>query len=339
MKLLILIRENSSCDYHRLITPFLDFPKGIDFKILKYGETIEETEFDVDVVLINRTYGGGTDKLLKLKEKYGFKLVLDLDDYWALPIGHYLYNVWKQFKTTEEIVKLINNSDYVWVTNEFLYNRIQEDIPYKINVEIIPNSINFNIPQFKKERKNINDVIPFLYATGASHKDDLLLIKNLFKKLGNDAVWKEKGLFVLGGWEKHKIFDDKMNIIKHCLNTSIVPILPLDEYMNVYDCANISIAPLVDGMFSKGKSNLKFLEAGAAHMPFICSDVSTYRIDEKAEIFYCKNVNEWWKAITFFLKNPKAIEDIGENNYEYVNKHYNMEQTNITRKQILETFK
>ena len=343
LKLLVVYKDGSSCDYHRLITPFADFPKGVDLRFIKYGDTFPEEYFDVDAVIVNRQFGGGITELLRLRSKYGFKIVLDLDDYWRLPYNHYLHTTWKEFRTSESIIEHIQAADIIWVTNYFLYEKVLE-VRNDASVHIIRNAINFNIQQFQGKRgfKDITLPVNFCYATGASHKEDLSLIGNLFKRLGDDGKWKREGEFCLGGYENHPIFEEKIKIARFAKNISVTPILPLDEYMKFYEANDVSIAPLVSTEFNKGKSNLKFLEAGAAKMPFICSNVYPYRYDmgmHDKGIKLCDNVNEWYRAFKFFLENKAAIEDYGEANYLEVMEQYNMRDVNIERLQILNTLR
>jgi glycosyltransferase involved in cell wall biosynthesis len=334
MKVAILYREGSGCDYHRLLTPFSDFPKGVDLVFVKYGDTYSEEIFNVDVVVFNRTFGQGLEELLRLKEKYNFKIILDLDDYWVLPYSHYLYNMHKEFNHEEKALSFIKHSDYIWVTTELLRDKVKEIT--KNPVEIIPNSINFSIPQFNLPSPSIKDSVVFGYASSPSHKEDLGLIKNLFKRLGSDSTWKKSGEFILGGYENHVIFHDKIKMIKPAENVSVSPVLPLDSYMNLYKELNVAVAPLQTNSFNIFKSNLKFLEAGAAHLPFICSNTSPYKEHKVKGVFLCNTTQEWYQAFTYLLKNTNAIQELGEMNFEVIKTNFNMENTNQIRKQILE---
>lgn len=344
LKVAVVYKENSGCDYHRLITPFADFPKGVDIRWLKYGDTFPEEYFDVDVVIFNRTFGGGgVDELLALKRKYGFNIVVDLDDYWKLFSKHHLSASWKQFNTEQKIIDHVDYADCVFVTNYLLYEKVKELFPSQ-NVHIIKNAINFEIPQFKTKREftALQGTVNFGYASSPSHLEDLKAIQNLFVRLGSDGKWKREGEFTLGGYENHPIFMEKIRIVKPAQSVSVCPILPLQEYMKFYNSCDVAIAPLVNNEFNTCKSNLKFLEAGADRMPFVCSWTYPYRLDmgmADKGIKFCDSVNEWFRAFKFFLENRNAIIDYGEANYESVKEDYNMKIINEERLQILNTYR
>ena len=52
-------------------------------------------------------------ELLEYKKKYGFKLIIDIDDYWHLDPWHILADVYP----TNEIIEYIKAADFVTVTN------------------------------------------------------------------------------------------------------------------------------------------------------------------------------------------------------------------------------
>lgn len=271
----------------------------------------------------------------QLKKKYGFKIIVDFDDYYKLSPHQLRYKIWKDHDVANRMVQAAVGADGVFVTNEQLYNVYNE---FNSNIVIIPNALPFDIDP----KREPSEKIRFIYAAGASHYNDLKLLKGLFARLRSDSQFKEKATFTFCGYDDRIPECRKMESICK-INGSYVrrDILPLNRYMEHYHHGDISIAPLVDNFYNQCKSNLKYFEAACMKLPFICSDVLPYIRDlpitlKNKGIIFCTNTQEWYKAFKFFINNPIAVEDFGMNNYEYAKERYNLKDVNKLRVQALE---
>lgn len=111
---------------------------------------------------------------------------------------------------------------------------------------------------------------------------------------------------------------------------------PVFTYMTHYQEADICLAPLKDGvLFNSVKSNLKCIESGAYHCPLIASNVESYKYDIK-DGFNGFLISEndrlgWYNKMKFFVDNPNAVTDMGENNYQWIMEHYELSKVNQIR--------
>lgn len=83
--LIIDNKSNTSCDYHRITLPF---------QYLKC--TAKQPTY-----IFNRLPSIGLEALKKLK-KQGFRIIMDIDDHFILPVDHYLFKSFKVARTSEK---------------------------------------------------------------------------------------------------------------------------------------------------------------------------------------------------------------------------------------------
>lgn len=321
--------DGSGPKYHRILTPCYGLQKhGAECKIVT---RIEENDLDgVDIVLFNRIVpGADQERLLMWREKYGFKLVCDLDDHWILDKGHPLYEGYQAHKVTERIVWFIKNSDVITVTHERLRDEV---LPLNKNCYILPNSIP-KVAQFTV-KKVPDECVRLFWAGGVTHKRDLELLRRPLKLIKRDGV-----KFVMGGYvpkepewkEMAKIFTTDSGY-----NTMVIESLPPSEYYNTYALCDISLIPLLENKFNIYKSNLKILEAANIMAPCVVSAVHPYLDFPPDIVNYVGLHNTWYGQITKLINDKGLREEQGERLREYCDEHYNFEKITIERKQIFD---
>ncbi len=115
MRILVLTTQGSGVGYHRLMLPIYYLEKTYAFFTDTLTDEILEENFDI--VLFNRFIPGvPLETLLEKRNKYGFKMICDIDDYWILDRSHILESVYP----TQEIINHIKEADLVTCTNERL---------------------------------------------------------------------------------------------------------------------------------------------------------------------------------------------------------------------------
>lgn len=341
MKITAFYNTESGCDYHRIILPikFMKLLNGESIRLVHHKFTLaDESIFDTDIVFLSRHFHCDFKIIESLKKKFGFKLVVDMDDYYKLPYHHLLYKGYQKFNVTERLIEISQKSDMIFVTNEQLYQAYKELNP---NTQIVPNALPFEKEPFIPNKVEA-DRIRFIYVAGSTHLSDLLSIQGLFKRLSTDSTFKAKGNFTLCGYnnprtEKDNVWNKIENICRIAQPYSRRPSLPLKNYIEHYNYGDVAIAPLEDTTFNRGKSQLKFVEAACMKLPFICSNILPYTKDyilKDKGIIFCNKSQDWYKAFRFFLNNPTSIEDYSSTNYEYAKNNYNLKDSNVLRLQL-----
>lgn len=340
MIITVLYNKDNGCDYHRLLLPiqYLELDKNDVIKIVQHKDMMhDETAFKCDILFISRLFFCSWDIIDKLKEKFGFKIVIDIDDHYILNYHHILKEGWEEFKIGERLVENCKRANMVFVTNEQLYNVYKEFNP---NILIIPNALPFDNEPYISHKIE-SDKKRFMYVAGSTHLQDLKLLQGFFKRIGSDGDYKKQATFTLCGYnnphnKKENIWNKMEAICRPNGNLIRRESLPLGKYITHYNHGDISIAPLENNIFSNSKSNLKFIEAACMKHPFICSNILPYTVDKVLKnrgIIFCDKTEDWYKAFKFFIHNPTAIKEYAEINYEYAKNNYNLQDSNILRTQ------
>lgn len=302
--LLVDIKMNTACDYHRIVIPFSHNKMVASKPTLVY----------------NRVFSYGIEKVKQYKNQ-GYKIVIDLDDYWHLNPEHYLYDHFHHH--SKEIIEGIKLADMVIVTTDILAMKVR---PHNKKVVVIRNALPFDSGQFIKS-KNHQSNTPVVWAGGSSHYDDLKLISRGFtQKDITLAGYNENSL----EWGKIKDILPRSNYVEN---------VNINNYMKVYDGHKLAIAPLVDNFFNNCKSNLKVLEAGCKGIPIICSPVLPYKNDiDKNVVLYADTSTDWHMLTRKLLKDKIMLKEKGEELAEHVRMHYDLEDANMLRQQVLTSF-
>jgi len=117
---------------------------------------------------------------------------------------------------------------------------------------------------------------------------------------------------------------------------------PIGLYGTMYNEADVALAPLKDKHnFNKMKSQLKLIEAGAHKLPIIMSKTGPYMIDDIEKLgigLYVEEGKDHWNdKMQWFLDNPNAVKEMGEANFEYFMKTFEMKIVNKKRIDLYKT--
>jgi len=134
--------------------------------------------------------------------------------------------------------------------------------------------------------------------------------------------------------EKNPFNQEELNYVRRWT-------LPLTQYGKHYNYCDICLAPLVENTFNEVKSELKIIEAGLTGKVLIAQDFGIYKeLIEDGEngflVHKTRNHKDWHKKIKYLIENPKEIERISKNLYEFVKDKYNLTSTTESRVEIYE---
>lgn len=291
-------------------------------------------------MIFNRCSIEGFDTFAEIKAQCGFKVILDLDDYWNLYAHHHEFGNWINAKMPRWIMKNIHLADAITVTHSLLAEKVLEVKP-DADVHVIPNGLPFDEGQYTRHREE-DDRVRLLYAGGASHVYDVAELRAPLQQVNETLAGHE---IILAGYkdnpEKIKSQWDRMleTFYPH-LQAAHRPIRrgkPLSKYMQIYEEADVVLAPLEDNEFNRYKSNLKVLEAGCKGAAVIASAIHPYDnpLDREFLTFADSSVG-WYEAMRYHIRNPQYCKDMGQALAEHVRKHYHIDKINLHRRQLLE---
>lgn len=367
-KVQIIARNSNGCDYYRGVLPVIYLQKDVEWSKTNSVEMLwissDEYKINCDILIYNKLIATPISKLKQLQSQ-GMKIVMDIDDYWLLPIGHAHYQGWmtksvpgQQYTNAELTEQHIRNADIVTCTSL----RLQEIIrPLNKNTVVIPNALPFGDGMYQSVIREPHDKMVFLYAGGVSHLPDVQLLSGKFQRIGSDPIIKTQAEFVIAGYEpvQQKMYNNKedyqkqnnnfvmktvsgpydhmVNIFKSTGSYKVIPTLPITKYLNCYNQADISLVPLVCNSWNSYKSVLKLIEAGCKKIPAICSAVAPYTdvVEfEQEGVMLVRTQDDWIKYIKYCIKNPNFVQDQGQRLYDWTSDQFNLSKWNNVRKQL-----
>jgi intein/homing endonuclease len=161
------------------------------------------------------------------------------------------------------------------------------------------------------------------------------------RRIGSEIFHKEIGFISRKKTEKlQKLTENKHSNNEHKQNmydyVDKIQFLKNDVYdIEIEDVHSYNANGIINH-----NSQLKVVEAGAHHCPIIASNFGPYTIDDiegkndnKPKGFLINEDDKmgWYNKMKWFVDNPNAIKDYGENLYEYVRDNYSIDVVNKKR--------
>lgn len=256
IRILALVNGGGS-KYFRVVLPLDLLPKE-KYEVTYLNEKffLEHIVKDYDYLYIHWIQQTNPVYLSIWKEKYGFKIIQDIDDYWVLPFNHYMYS--KIDAAKKQLFDQLILADVVLCSTPYLLDKCLE---FNDNCHLRENYIPIGYQQFQPEYIPVQNRKPTIGICGSlSHYDDWMSIRNQLKRIQS---LKNEFDFVIAGYaDENSTSREKWNKIANLFpNPKMFRHLPVNQYINFYKHIDILLAPLEINEFNKAKSNLKILES------------------------------------------------------------------------------
>ncbi len=323
--------------YHRIYVP-LKTIKGVD-KCLITNHLTEARieEHGCDVLFYNRLPPANElEEVIKLKEKYGFKIVVDMDDHFNLDATHIMHDYYQEHGISSKIINSLSIADAITVTHGRLGDALSS---YHQNIWAVPNSINRGFEQFQIDRTK-SERIRLFWQGSITHENDLKILRYPLSRISNDPIANKIFMVMCGFHEGEKTWERMAHYYTAGLKIpgAIQGGTEAEKYYANYSFADIALIPLVESRFNSYKSNLKVLEAAAAGIPVIVSAVHPYKDDFPPEfVNYVHNQTEWYKHIKRLTNDPEERKAQGMQLSAWCNIYYNFDAINATRFELFQS--
>lgn len=325
MRILAITSKFSGVGYHRIMLPLVNMEK--DYCLITDTLSEEIIDNNYDIFLVNRYLSNiELGNILLWREKYGFKFIVDNDDYWDLDPSHILYERYIQNDIPNKIKQYIIHADLCTCTHERLAEEIYQ---YNPNVHILPNALPYGEEQFQ-DNKVQSDKVRLFWSGSGTHEKDIEILKRPMQRLTNLPIKP-----VIAGYNEVEkpIWDRMISSFSYSLKLkpTIYNYNEIQKYMSAYADSDISLIPLLDTKFNSMKSNLKVLETASKKNPAIVSHVNPY-LD--LPVHYVKKQSDWFKHIKELTNDEAYRKESGEVLYTHCSKYFNFKEINTKRKDI-----
>lgn len=294
---IIGLKTKSGSNLHRVQLPlsFLkaDFVDSLQEEVLK----------NYDVVYLHYSAQIIPAQLGYWKSKYGFKLILDLDDSWTISKNHPSYK--SLIPVIQRSKELVTMADHVIVTCDLIKEEIKD---YNDSVHVVPNGIPWNNFQYQVWNESLDSFMNRKIRIGivgsASHYEDWLSIKGQIKRMLTDGEIKNCE-FVVGGYtdansRSKQIWGEIASMFK---NPTIIRAKDIYNYIESYREVDILLCPLVDNAQNRSRSNLKVLEAACTNTIPVLGEL--YR--EKSPLNNVHLFEDWYKNVKTLISDKEEL--------------------------------
>lgn len=190
LNVLVLPSDRTGVGKFRSIDPHVHLQNLYpdDFQIdIDYEPKVNDLNFwkKYQIVHVHRNIGNmydSTPQIINSLKSLGIVVIVDLDDYWLPTIEHPIHTLIAQNKIHEKIMNNLRAASWVTTTTSIFAQEIKK---LNKNVNVIPNAINPNEPQFRQQTIEC-DRIRVGWLGGSSHLHDISLLNGLVSKLGDD---------------------------------------------------------------------------------------------------------------------------------------------------------
>jgi glycosyltransferase involved in cell wall biosynthesis len=206
LRILAVPSDNHGVGKYRILDPYKfignNFSEEVHTDIVFDVEDNDDFFLNYDAVVFHSfihkaPFERNVQRIEWLKSK-GIKVIMDIDDMWAVDQRHPMYEQIKATKLPEKKVQMLRLVDYVTCTTEYFANVIKERLGLRTNVFVFPNAVDENEPQFKSNPIP-SDRLRFGWLGGSSHLHDLDMLKSGIHTIQNQFL--DKTQFVLCGFD------------------------------------------------------------------------------------------------------------------------------------------
>ena len=206
LRILAVPSDNHGVGKYRILDPYKfignNFSEEVHTDIVFDVEDNDDFFLNYDAVVFHSfihkaPFERNIQRIEWLKSK-GIKVIMDIDDMWAVDQRHPMYEQIKATKLPEKKVQMLRLVDYVTCTTEYFANVIKERLGLRTNVFVFPNAVDENEPQFKSNPIP-SDRLRFGWLGGSSHLHDLDILKSGIHTIQNQFL--DKTQFVLCGFD------------------------------------------------------------------------------------------------------------------------------------------
>jgi processive 1,2-diacylglycerol beta-glucosyltransferase len=266
-----------------------------------------------DIVIIQRDFPKRFDdykKIIETAHKEGKPVVFDLDDLlFILPEDHPGRQMQYYATSLLPMFQAMTEADLITVSTPKLRDVVGK---YHDNVVVLPNYFDDTLWQLKPpvQKKLENEVLTIGYMGGFPHKPDVEYLAPVFQELIERYPHRIRFHFWgLEPPEEIRSFSQVTSTLSYCYSYR--------DFATFFQTqsADILLAPLVDNLFNRCKSPVKFFEYSALGAPGVYSRLETYGevVTHGKNGLLASSLEEWSESIIQLVENDELRFELASN--------------------------
>lgn len=322
--------RTTGVDFVRVVQPlthlngYKDRDVEIKTEILDFHNPINTLEVaqNYDVVYFNYLNSPwGFAEMGAMVRKFKKKMVMDIDDnLWKIRTDNPAHSVFhKGSQALSDFTAICNEVDYITCTNWYLKNAIMQNTYKRADqIKIFPNYIDLTKYNQVTEFKD-TEQIQLLHYGSTTHFEDL---SNLEFIKGVDKIMREYpnvtvrfvGAFLpklkeLWG-RRYEVVYGHEDIYRWIT----------DKFPTFMKEADILVVPLEENVYTRCKSDIKFIESASAKIPGVWQKMRQYTetIEDGKDGFLASTATDWYEKLKILIDNKMIRQRMGEAAYRKV---------------------
>lgn len=333
-------------DYARTVNPLLYLdPDRFEVSILPEPMNIQtairddvKKQFDrwslmlnyYDIVYMPYVYGIEYFMTIGFNcEKYGTKLIVDIDDnIWQVPVRSGAYQDFHPGSQALDVVeKILAEQQFITVSTLGVRYAVQKNAHVNFDsMHVFKNYIDSSVYNYKAIKRSVDGKIRIAYYGTNTHFDDLAKNRGFLKAMDRlMAEFPRLELFTVGFFLpefKTKYKKQYFSLIgDHDMYS-----WAKDLYVQVMNMSDIAVTPLLDGPFTRCKSNIKYLECALAGKPVVSQDIIQYKqvVQDGVNGYLASTEEEWYFKLKPLIMSEELRLSVGKNAQEFVLSNYEL---------------
>ena len=281
-----------------------------------------------DIIFFNYTVSAWAVAHMGVMARHYKKLlIMDSDDsLWDVQPDNPAFTVFEKGKGhIENFTAICDEVDYMTTTSGYLRNVIVHNTHKKHgDIEVFPNYVDFGLYKYRPKFKDTHD-IQLLHFGSTTHFLDLA--NEEFAK-GIDKVFRNYpnvGLVTVGAFDPG--YQDRWGTRYESMRGHVdVYKWISDKFPGFMEESDILVVPLEDNVYTRCKSNIKWLEASSAKLPGVWQNIRQYKecVRDGENGFLVSSREDWYNAIAKLIDDKEMRKRAGETAFNDVEKGWQM---------------
>lgn len=269
---------------------------------------------DYKVIVIQQPAGDGWLKIIEQLREAGVKVIFEVDDYLhgIQHLEHHDFRKDFDKKYLWEIEQAMKRCDALIASTEWIRGNYSS---FNKNAFLCQNGLDIKRYELTKPQRN---TVNIGWAGGTGHLDALV---PWLQQVANVMVMKPNTTFISIGQPFAKAFE------QHFDGRSIaVPWAALEQYPSAMTMLDIGLAPVGAGGWWRGKSDLRWLEAGALGIPLICNSLIYPDVVDGETGFTAVSTEEMTEKLLALVENEELRTSVGSKAREVIRQTRSIEK-------------